>query len=131
MLALIAQLVLLVGVSTSFRLVDGASLPVLFQGRLVHTAAYTLCVEGRPEITVAREARDLETVVAHELAHALDCLDDGVINGSPLPVGAVLLDRNAHCTANPGEYYACWLVETAATAGPRGEVGAAASFSRR
>lgn len=55
---------------------------------------------------------DLEIVV-HELAHAYDCLDDGVLNGSPIERPA---ERPAwvsdYCWTSDVEWYACWAVNS-------------------
>ena len=55
---------------------------------------------------------DLEIVV-HELAHAYDCLDDGVLNGSPIERPA---ERPAwvsdYCWTSDVEWYACWVVNS-------------------
>lgn len=105
---------LLVGSLTSFRFVDGPLLEVPFMGAPLRTTGFTTCSElGRPTITLARGAPTIEATLVHELAHARDCLDNGVIDGSPLPVDGRLERPSAHCTVNRAEFYACWVTEQA------------------
>jgi hypothetical protein len=108
---LLLQLLLLVGAATSFRFVDADRVHVSFQGSVLATGGYMTCEAGRAELTLAARAPDVEATLAHELAHAADCIDDGELNGSPLPPGATLASPIAHCLANHAEFYACWVVE--------------------
>jgi hypothetical protein len=109
--ALLSQLLLLVSMSTTFAFVDAERVHVPFQGALLATGGYMTCTEGYAEITLATRAPEIEATLAHELAHAADCLDDGALNGSPLPEGATLARPIAHCLADRVEFYACWVVE--------------------
>lgn len=117
MAALLVQLLVLVGASTSFRFLDAELVNVSFQGSILATGGYMTCEAGRPVITLAARAPELEATLAHELAHAADCLDDGVLNGSPLPTGASLARPTAHCLADAVEFYACWAVEQGSAPG--------------
>jgi hypothetical protein len=112
--ALVVQLLLLVGASTSLRFVDVDRVHVVFQGAILETGGYMTCEDGRPAILLAARAPDLEATLAHELAHAADCLDDGSLNGSLLPPDATLARPSAHCLADRVEFYACWAVEQGA-----------------
>ena len=47
---------------------------------------------------------------AHELVHAVDCADDGLLNGSPGHHGYVSDDP--YCRSNDAERFACAVVET-------------------
>ena len=69
------------------------------------------CDAGRARLTIATRGPEIEETLAHELAHAADCIDDGELNGSPLPPGATLVRPIAHCLADRSELYACWAVE--------------------
>jgi hypothetical protein len=109
--ALLAQLLLLVGMNASFTFVDAERVHVPFQGALLATGGYMTCTDGFSEITLATRAPEIEATLAHELAHAADCLDDGELNGSPLPEGATLRQPISHCLADRVEFYACWAVE--------------------
>ena len=109
--ALLLQLLLLVGGATNFRFVDVERVHVAFQGSILATGGYTTCEAGRAAVTLAARAPEIEETLAHELAHAADCLDDGELNGSPLPRGATLARPIAHCLADRIEFYACWAVE--------------------
>ena len=120
MAALLLQLLLLVGAATSFRFVDADRLHVAFQGSLLATGGYMTCEAGRAQVTLAARAPGIQETLAHELAHAADCIDDGELNGSPLPRGATLASPMAHCLADRIEFYACWAVEQG-----RGHTGAA------
>lgn len=64
----------------------------------------------KPVLRIAPTASIL--TIYHELAHAKDCLDDGLLNGSPgAPRPA---ERPAwasdYCWNDPAEWYACSLV---------------------
>ncbi len=48
--------------------------------------------------------------LAHELAHGLDVLDDGLLNGSPGHAGYV--SEDPYCRTNEAERFACAVVET-------------------
>lgn len=124
----LVELLVLVSTLTTFRFEDAALIPVPFRGQTLLTTGYTECNEqGRPSITLAARAATLESTLVHELAHARDCLDNGVVDGSLLPPAAVLLVPSAHCTANRAEFYACWVTEQAAlTAKPSALPGAVA-----
>ena len=111
MAALLLQLLLLVGGATSIRFVDADRVHVAFQGSILATGGYMTCDARRAEVTVAARAPEIEETLAHELAHAVDCIDDRVLNGSPLPSGATLSRPIAHCLADRVEFYACWAVE--------------------
>lgn len=55
---------------------------------------------------------DLETLV-HELAHANDCLDDGILNGSPMPrPSARPAWISNYCWNSDIEWYACWVTHS-------------------
>ncbi len=111
--AAIVELLLLVGALTTFRFVDAKTIEVPFGGATLLTTGYALCERGRPVIALATRAPTLEATLLHELAHAEDCLDDGAINGSLLPLGASLRYPSGHCVANRAEFYACWVTEQA------------------
>ena len=111
MAALLLQLLLLVGAGTSLRFVDAERVHVAFRGSILATGGYMTCDAGRAMVTLAARAPEIEETLAHELAHAADCIDDGVLNGSPLPPGATLARPIAHCLADRAEFYACWAVE--------------------
>lgn len=113
-MAALVELLLLVGTLTTFRFEDAALLPVPFMGSTLLTTGYTTCsANGRPTITLARRAATIEATLLHELAHARDCLDNGVVDGSLLASGAILERSPAHCHGNRAEYYACWVTEQA------------------
>lgn len=63
----------------------------------------------RPRLLIAPTASIF--VIYHELAHAKDCLDDGLLNGSP---GSRPAERPAwvsdYCWQSEAEWYACSLV---------------------
>lgn len=114
----VVELLVLVSTLTTFRFEDAAVVPVPFRGQILLTTGYTMCSEqGRPAITLATRAASLEPTLVHELAHARDCLDNGIVDGSLLPADAILRLPSAHCTANRAEFYACWVTEQAALAG--------------
>lgn len=68
----------------------------------------TGCIDHTPKIAVNRDFSGWESrVLAHEMLHAVDCRDDGTMNGSPLTGGAHGVDP-AHewvnwALAHPGE----------------------------
>jgi hypothetical protein len=95
------------------------------------------CREGRPILHLAPGV-DAPTL-AHELAHAYDCADDGRMNASPIG-GARPPERpewaSTYCWNTDAEWYACWavhtgLVATPATETPPGRLARAASMLRR
>jgi hypothetical protein len=71
--------------------------------------AATGCTRGRPTIWLASTA-SVETLV-HETAHAYDCIDDGLINGSPgLRPAARPAWASDYCWDADAEWYACSVV---------------------
>lgn len=119
---MIAGLLLLVGSATTFHILPGAMLEVPPGGAHAgyRTTGYATCDAGRPSIHLAGGAASLPETLAHELAHAADCLDDGAFNGSPLPASAVLRSSHPHCLENAAERYACWVVESGSVGLVRG-----------
>ena len=67
------------------------------------------CAEGRPQLWLSPDY-SAETL-AHELAHAYDCLDNGAMDGSPAgrPAGRPAWAPD-YCWQNDAEWYACWSV---------------------
>ncbi len=53
---------------------------------------------------------DIPTLV-HELAHAYDCQDDGLFNGSPLV--DEYKESNRYCGKSRAEFYACQMGQRA------------------
>lgn len=114
MAATLVEFLALVASLTTFRFVDAPLVAVPFQGATLQTTGYSTCDgTGRPTITLAARADRLDATLVHELAHARDCLDNGLIDGSLLPADAVLERPISHCTANRAEMYACWVTEQA------------------
>jgi hypothetical protein len=127
--ALVMQLFVLVASATAFRFVDAEHVSVPFQGYTLVTGGYMTCEAGRPEITLAARTPGFEVTLAHELAHAVDCLDDGEMNGSPLPADATLARPLTHCLANRAEFYACWTVEQGVSSHTTAVLAEPAAFS--
>lgn len=84
------------------------------------------CVPGsKPIVWIARSA-SLEVAI-EELAHAYDCLDDGMMNGSPMPTVSVLKWHGPPETAvarlhvlryreHPAEAWAAWCLQNPGSA---------------
>ncbi len=71
---------------------------------------YVVCWPGgRSEVHLPRTAPF--TTYLHELAHAYDCLDDGEMNGSPLPPSSSFVGEHRQCTLNQVQRYACYVEE--------------------
>ena len=71
------------------------------------------CEEGEPAVWWSNRRLTPE-VIAHELAHIYDCIDDGELNGS---TGHPRVFRRgvvyaSHCLSNSREWYACEVVRT-------------------
>jgi hypothetical protein len=93
-----------------------------------HAPGALSCQPGRPpELWISNDA-DLE-VLAHELAHAYDCLDDGELNGSPAPRPAQRPTWvSDYCWSSDAEWYACDVVHVASgQAGRRPALAAGAA----
>lgn len=77
---------------------------------------------------------DLETMV-HELAHALDCSDDGQLNASPIRGERPAVRPSwvsDYCWESDAEWYACWVVHSGSTtASPLLERAAGAPVRRQ
>jgi len=67
------------------------------------------CIDGHAIVWLSATAS--ESTVAHELAHVYDCVDNGVLDGSPSvrpdtqPVWA-----SDYCWQHPVEWHACEMV---------------------
>ncbi len=72
--------------------------------------AATACPHGAPVVWLSPSATLAE--LDHELAHAVDCLDDGTMNGSPGPARPASRPAWASdfCWDSPVEWYACLVV---------------------
>ena len=103
----------LTGVEVAVHPVDGSVRFTDLYGSERTAMGALACERGRPpELWLSRSA-DLATV-AHELAHALDCLDDGALNGSPRPQPhARPAWASDYCWSSPVEWYACAAVRDA------------------
>jgi hypothetical protein len=115
-MALFVALWELIGVQTSVQYSHG---PVSFTdlyGSERHAAAALECRPGGRPVLYLSPTADLETVL-HEFAHAYDCIDDGVMNASP--VGQARPARRPswasdYCWDSDAEWYACWVVRARA-----------------
>ena len=110
LLALIAQLLSLVGGQIDVHTME-ARFPItdLYGARRQTDAALSCPGQGRPELWIARTASD--EVRAHELAHAVDCLDDRLLNGSPSRRPKVRPAWTSdYCWQSDAEWYACSVV---------------------
>lgn len=79
-------------------------------GRERQALAAMDCIDGVPHVWLARGVT-LE-MFAHELVHSYDCVDDGVMNGSPWPdrpttwgIGQRIVSR--YCWDSDVEWAAC------------------------
>ncbi|MEZ4501536.1 MAG: hypothetical protein R3C39_02805 [Dehalococcoidia bacterium] len=104
----------LVGTQIDVRHVDGAVKFTDLYGNAREAEAALGCPsDGAPIMWLGTGVR-LETIV-HELAHAYDCLDDGLMNASPIN-GARPATRPAwvsdYCWDTDAEWYACWVVHS-------------------
>ena len=108
---LVAQLLALVAGQVDVRTMDSDFLITdLYGQRRLAEAAFDCAEEGRPTLWLSKTAP--EETHAHELAHAVDCLDDGMLNGSPSrrpserPPWA-----SDYCWDSDAEWYACAVVK--------------------
>ena len=79
-------------------------------GAYVIAKATTTCyydTERAPLVVLPRTA-SFESQI-HELAHAYDCKDNGVIDGSPLPSSAWVSPEWPLCHVEIDRGYACWV----------------------
>lgn len=104
----------MIGAQVDVRHVDG---PVRFTdlyGNAREAQAALGCPAGGQPIMWLGADVDLETIV-HELAHAVDCNDDGVMNASPIQ-GERPATRPSwvsdYCWNTDAEWYACWVVRS-------------------
>ena len=111
---LIAMLLLLLGSNVTVTIVDNRTafnLPV-GDGRYVLTPGYAICFpDGTSQVVVAKQSPVWMIVLAGELAHAYDCLDDGIANGSPQPgMGVEEYSRHVVWTGEIGgpQNIKCW-----------------------
>ncbi len=109
LLALFLSLWSIVGGHVTIHQLNG---PVQFTdlyGSPREAAAATGCVHRHPDMWLSPDV-DMATL-AHETAHAVDCLDDGLMNDSPSLRPAV---RPAwvsdYCWNSDAEWYACSVV---------------------
>lgn len=114
LLELVTALWVLVGPQLSVRQLDG---PVRFTdlyGAERQATAALECRRGGQPVLYLAPGIDLPTL-AHELAHAHDCADDGKLNASPIQ-GARPAQRPAwvsdYCWNTDAEWYACWVVRS-------------------
>lgn len=76
------------------------------------------CAPGLPPQLWIGRGLTLDIFV-HELAHAYDCLDDGLLNGSPMPRPEQRPDWvSDYCWDSSAEWYACWVTYTGSTSFP-------------
>jgi hypothetical protein len=113
-LDLVTALWLLVGPQLTVQHLDG---PVRFTdlyGAARHAPAALECRGRGNAVLYLGPAVDARTL-AHELAHAHDCADDGKLNASPIR-GARPAQRPAwvsdYCWNTDAEWYACWVVHS-------------------
>ena len=114
LLELVTALFALVGPQLSVQYLDR---PVrftdLYGAERQTTAALECRRSGQPVLYVGPGV-DLLTL-AHELAHAHDCADDGKLNASPIG-GARPAQRptwaSDYCWKSDAEWYACWVVHS-------------------
>lgn len=83
--------------------------PVLFYDAYgIHraTSAGFACAEGIPFLWVQPDVT--LDVLVHELAHAYDCIDNGILDGSPISRPATHPAwASDYCWVLHSEYYAC------------------------
>ena len=112
MVAVFIELMALVSAHTTIIYLDGPAVFTDVYGVQRAAEASLACTEGHPTLRIAPDAT-LSTLV-HELAHAQDCLDDGMLNGSPgtrpdtRPEGV-----QSYCWDSDAEWYACSVVRRA------------------
>ena len=110
LLSLLFALWSLAGSDVVVHQVDG---PVRFTdlyGSEREAAGAVGCPEGGPAHLWLSLGVDTETLV-HEMAHVWDCVDDGLMNASPIdgvrpPVRPVWVSD--YCWNTDAEWYACW-----------------------
>ncbi len=83
----------------------------LYGSERVAEAALGCTPEGTPELWFSPTVST--GTLVHELAHAVDCLDNGVMDGSP----ATRPSRRPawssdYCWDSDAEWYACWVVHS-------------------
>jgi hypothetical protein len=100
----------LVGGQVTIHQQDGAVRFTDLYGSAREAEGATSCLEGRPVMWISAQA-SIDTLV-HELAHAYDCVDNGVMDASPTerparrPVWV-----SDYCWADDIEWYACSVVQ--------------------
>ncbi len=99
MIGLMLYLFALVSASTSFVFYDE---PQQVPGGV--TVARMSCADAQTTIYITPPVA--VWIIVHELAHALDCQDDGRMNGSPWPSTAAAGMR-PYCLRSKAELFAC------------------------
>ena len=76
------------------------------------------CPEGEePQLWLSRDAS--AAVIAHELAHAIDCSDDGLLNGSPSSRPGERPEWvSDYCWSSDAEWHACAVARHTASRQP-------------
>ncbi len=114
LIALISAFVLLFQLTadhTSIVIHETPSLERRVGTQITISLGYVVCwPSGRSEVHLPRTASF--TTYLHELAHAYDCIDDGALNGSPLPPQSEFVGEHRQCTLNEAQRYACYVEET-------------------
>jgi hypothetical protein len=114
LIELVTALFALAGPQLTVQHVPGAVRFTDLYGTERHAPAALECRRGGEPVLYLSPGVHIETL-AHELAHAYDCADDGKLNGSPIR-GLRPLERPAwasdYCWNTVAEWYACWVVRS-------------------
>ena len=134
LIELVTALFALAGPQLTVQHVPGAVRFTDLYGTERHASAALECRRGGESVLYLSPSVNIETL-AHELAHAYDCADDGKLNASPIR-GLRPLERPAwasdYCWNTDAEWYACWVVYSGkANALPPAEPPKAAPTSTR